>query len=186
MDTTVETLPTTDNWPDVEARSRAALPKAVLAHIEKTRKLPHSESHLIAVLHTLQNAVGYLGPEQLEAVSQLMRIPSAKVSGVATFYHAFRLRPKGQFMISICMGTACYVKGAPAIADAITKELGIVVGQTTTDGMFSLERARCVGTCGLAPVVVIDGEILGPLKPEDVPPLLDKYRQKVTSQKPAT
>lgn len=168
----------TDNWPQVEARSKAALPKAVLRHIEKVRKLPHADGHLIAVLHTLQDAVGYLGPEQLEAVSQLMQIPAAKVTGVATFYHFFRLRPKGEHVISLCMGTACYVKGAPAIAEAISNHLGIQVGRTTPDGVFSLEEARCVGTCGLAPVIVIDGKVHGPLKPQDVPALLDSYRKK--------
>ena len=166
----------TDNGPDVLAASKAALPRMVLAHIERVRKLPEPKSHLIGVLHALQDAVGYLAPEQMDAVAQLMRIPAAKVTGVATFYHFFRLRPKGRFVVSVCMGTACYVKGAAEIAAAITKELGIPIGQTTADRVFSLEQARCVGTCGLAPVIVIDHEVHGPLQPADVPALLNAYR----------
>jgi NADH:ubiquinone oxidoreductase subunit E len=172
----------TDNWPQVEAQSRAALPRPVLAHIDKVKCLPNPESHLIGVLHKLQDASGYLGPEPLEAVSQLMQVPAAKVAGVASFYHSFRLRPKGRFVISICLGTACYVKGAAGIAEAITKELGIVIGQTTADGVFSLEQARCLGVCGLAPVIMIEDQIHGPIGPEDIAPLLDIYRKKAISE----
>ena len=121
--------------------------------------------------------MGYIGPEQLDAISQLMQIPAAKVTGVATFYHFFRLRPMGRFVISVCLGTACYVKGADAITEAITRELKISFGQTTSDGIFSLTQARCLGVCGLAPAIMIDTHIHGPLTPDKIPALLEVYRQ---------
>jgi NADH:ubiquinone oxidoreductase subunit E len=172
----------TDNWSEVEAASKAVLPRVVLAHIAKVTKLEHPESHLISTLHKVQDTMGYIGPEQLDAISQLMQIPAAKVTGVATFYHFFRLRPKGRFVISICMGTACYVKGAAAITDAICRELHVSFGETTADGIFSLEQARCLGVCGLAPVIMIDNQIHGPLSPEKVPALLEEYRKKAAEK----
>lgn len=171
----------TDNWTEVEAASQAVLPKLVLQHIERAMGSDESASQLIAVLHTLQDAVGYLGEAQLDAVAQLMRIPAAKVSGVATFYHYFRMRPSGRFVISLCMGTACYVKGAAPILETIKKTLGIDVGQTTPDGLFSLEQARCLGTCGLAPVMMIEGRVHPRLKPEQIPAILNEYRARVPS-----
>lgn len=169
---------TTDNWPQVQAAAKAVLPKAVLAFIDRVLKGPNPQSHLITVLHKVQEVYGYLGPEQLDAVSQLLRVPAAKVTGVANFYHFFRLRPKGRFVISICMGTACYVKGATAIAESLEKALGVKAGQTSKDGLFSLEEARCLGTCGIAPAIMIDGNVHGQLKPEDIPALLAQYRAK--------
>lgn len=176
---------TTDNWPDVEARSKAALPRVVVTAIDKARKGPRPQSQLIGVLHKLQDAMGYLGPEQLAAVAQLMQIPEAKITGVATFYHFFRLRPKGQFVVSVCLGTACHIKEAPAIVEAISRELGVKLGETTPDGVFSLEQARCLGICGLAPVILINSDVHGPIKPEQVPALLRQYRQKAAPAKAA-
>lgn len=168
----------TDNWPQVEAASRAALPKTIVKFIEKVLSEPHPDSQLIAVLHKVQEHFGYLGIAQLDAVAQLLRVPMAKVSGVATFYHLFRLRPKGQHVISVCMGTACYVKGASAVLDRVRLELGIDIGQTTPDDVFSLAESRCLGTCGLAPVVMIDDQVHGKLTPNMIPGLLEQYRQK--------
>jgi NADH:ubiquinone oxidoreductase subunit E len=160
----------------------AALPKAIVKYIEKCAASPHPESHLISVLHKVQDSFGYLGTAQMDAVAQLLRVPAGKVSGVATFYHFFRLRPKGRFVISVCMGTACYVKGASQIADRIKQELGIEYGQTTPDGVFSLTESRCVGTCGLAPVVMVDTEVHGKLTPNLIPALLDTYREKARKE----
>lgn len=169
---------TTDNWAGVEAAARALLPTPVLRHIEETRRQANPASHLIAVLHTLQDTLGYLGDAQLDAVAQLMRIPAAKVSGVATFYHYFRLRPAGRFVISLCMGTACYVKGAMPLLEKLQQELGIDPGQTTEDGLFSLEEARCVGTCGLAPVLTINGRVHARCRPEQIPGILADCRRR--------
>ena len=165
----------TDNWAELERGYRAMLPEDVLAFIDKNREGEHSESMLIATLHMIQGHYGHLGPGHLEAVAQLMQVPLAKVTGVATFYHYFRLQPRGKYLINVCLGTACYVKGAEKVAQKLMDELGIHYGETSKDGIFSLESTRCVGTCGLAPVVMIGDEVHGPLSPGQVPTLLDSY-----------
>jgi NADH:ubiquinone oxidoreductase subunit E len=166
---------THDNWPELERGYRAMLPEDVLAFIDANLQRERSESMLIATLHMVQAHFGHLGPGHLEAVAQLMQIPLAKVTGVATFYHYFRLQPRGKYLINVCLGTACYVKGAEKLAQKLTDELGIRFGETSKDGIFSLESTRCVGTCGLAPVVMIGDEVHGPLTPSQVPRLLESY-----------
>ncbi|HOZ48449.1 MAG TPA: NADH-quinone oxidoreductase subunit NuoE [Candidatus Hydrogenedentes bacterium] len=165
----------TDNWAEVEARSKGALPPEVVDFIEQCQSDPQAASNLIAVLHMVQERLGYLGQEQLDAVAQLMHIPAAKVSGVATFYHYFRLRPCGRHIIRVCLGTACYVKGADRVAQRLKEELGIDFGETTTDGLFSLEASRCLGTCGLAPVIMVDEDVHGQVTLDQVPVILDRY-----------
>jgi NADH:ubiquinone oxidoreductase subunit E len=172
------TCSSTDNWEEVEAAAKVVLGPAVVAAIEKYRGQPHAESQLIAVLHKVQAEFGYLSESHLDAVAQLLQVPAAKVAGVASFYHFFRLKPRGKFMISVCLGTACYVKGAERVAQKITEELGITWGETSKDGVFTLEAARCLGTCGLAPVVMIDQQIHGDVTPDQVPALLEKYLKK--------
>lgn len=169
----------TDNWPQVKNDSILVLPSSVVEYIRKTESLPHSESYLISTLHKLQEAMGYLGSAQLDAVAQLMQIPTAKVVGVASFYHYFRLKKTGLFIISVCMGTACYVKGAHAIAHAFTDSLGISMGETTQDGVFTIEKKRCLGVCSLAPVAMINNQVHAHLTPEVIPSLLESYRQKL-------
>lgn len=168
----------TDNWAELEGGYRAMLTPAILAFIDAHRTEEHSESMLIATLHMVQAEYGHLGPGHLEAVAQLMQIPLAKVTGVATFYHYFRLQPRGKYLINVCLGTACYVKGAEKVAQKLTDELGIRFGETSSDGIFSLESTRCVGTCGLAPVVMIGDEVHGPLTPGQIPTLLETYLAK--------
>lgn len=164
----------TDNREEVLAACRAALTDDLVRFIETCRQGPEPASQLISVLHRVQGHFGHLGAEQLDAVAQLLGVPAAKVAGVATFYHYFRLQPQGRFMISVCMGTACYVKGADKVAAKFKDELGIEFGQTTTDGLFSIHEARCLGTCGLAPVVMINDEVFGKVTPDQVPALLEK------------
>ena len=164
----------TDNWKQVEEASRNALPDHVVEYIEQCRRRDHPDGMLIAVLHRVQHHFGYLGPEQLDAVAQLMQIPTAKVSGAASFYHYFRLQPPGRFKINICMGTACYVKGADRVADKLKEELGIDFGETTTDGQFTLEATRCLGSCGLAPIVTIDDRVYGQVTPDRIPSLIEE------------
>ena len=169
---------TTDNWKEIEAESRAALPKEILDFIDTVNAGPEPHSQLISVLHMVQGHFGFLGTPQMDAVAQLMGIPSAKVFGVATFYHFFRLKPRGKYVIYVCLGTACYVKGADRVVEKIRDELGIDFGETTTDGLFSLDSSRCLGTCGLAPVVMIGDTIHGKLTPDKVPALLETYIEK--------
>ena len=165
----------TDNWKEVEAASKAVLTDDIVAYIEKCRAGEHSDSNLISVLHMVQDRFGYLSSEALDAVAQLMQVPAAKVAGVATFYHYFRLKPCGRFIIRVCMGTACYVKGADRIAMKLKEELGIEFGETSKDKVFSLEASRCLGTCGLAPVMMIGEDVYGTLTPDQVPAILEKY-----------
>ena len=154
------TSPTaTDNWEQVHESCRAALTEDIVGFIEECRKGPEPASRLISVLHKVQEHCGFLGTEQLDAVAQLLRVPAAKVAGVATFYHLFRLQPQGRFMISVCMGTACYVKGADKVLAAIEEKARIKAGETTPDNEISLLTARCIGACGIAPAVVYDGAV---------------------------
>jgi NADH:ubiquinone oxidoreductase subunit E len=174
----VTTTANTDNWPEIKAAAEAVLSANVVAFIASLQGTTHSESHLIAILHLVQAETGWLSREQMGAVAQLAQIPLAKVTGVATFYHYFRLQPRGKHMINVCLGTACYVKGADKISQRLIDNLGIGFGETTKDGLFSLESTRCLGTCGLAPVVMIDDQVHGPVTPGEVSLILEKYLKK--------
>ncbi|MGO9115817.1 MAG: NAD(P)H-dependent oxidoreductase subunit E [Thermoguttaceae bacterium] len=168
----------TDNWEYVQNMSREVLGETICQFIDACRRESQPESQLIAVLHRVQGKYGYLNAAHLDAVAQLLQVPAATVSGVASFYHFFRLQPRGKFIINVCLGTACYVKGADRVAQRVISELGITWGETSKDGLFSLEAARCVGCCGLAPVVVIDGEVHGEVNADQVPVILGKYLKK--------
>jgi NADH-quinone oxidoreductase E subunit len=168
---------TTDNRQKVMTDARALLNDEINALIDQARQTDQPESRLISILHKVQSDFGYLPQPQMDAVAQLLRVPASTVSGVATFYHFFRLQPQGQFAISVCMGTACYVRGADRLVERLQQELGIEFGETTSDGQFSLEESRCLGTCGLAPVVMINGEIHGKVTPDQVPELLNNCRR---------
>ena len=148
--------------------------------IEEVHQKDYSESYLIAVLHKVQSLYGYLPQEVMDEIAEKMQIPTAHIWGVATFYHYFNLNPVGQHIVSVCMGTACYVKGADNILDAIKKHLGVAVGQTTEDGLFTLQEARCLGACGIAPVIMIDDKIYGELDSKKTVDLLNQYRKAAT------
>ena len=130
---------------------------------------------LMPIMQKAQELFGYLSMETQELIADALDIPVAEVYGVATFYAQFSLEPKGEHIISICTGTACYVKGAQAVLDATEKELNIPCGKTTEDGKFTLEATRCLGCCGLAPVMVIDEEVYGRLTAGQVKGILAKY-----------
>ncbi len=172
----------TDNWQEVQASARETLGDEIADFIDACRRGPEPESQLIAVLHRVQDRFGHLGGEQLDAVAQRMQVPAAKVAGVASFYHFFRLKPRGRFMIHVCLGTACYVKGADRVAQRLIDELGITWGETSTDGIFTLEGSRCLGTCGLAPVVMVDDQIHGNVTPDEVPIILEQYLKKARAE----
>ncbi|MFO7682111.1 MAG: bidirectional hydrogenase complex protein HoxE [Chloroflexota bacterium] len=118
---------------------------------------------LIETLHTVQESFGFLDEESLHYVSESLRVPLSQVYGVSTFYHLFSLKPAGKHACVTCTGTACYIKGAPELLRAIEDKYGIKPDETTADGNLSLLTARCVGSCGLGPVAVIDGEVVGKL-----------------------
>ena len=157
---------------------RKTLDQDILDFIAERRKDEHPDSYLIAVLHKVQARYGYLSQQHMQEIAEALGVPAAEVSGVATFYHFFRLKPRGRFSISVCLGTACYVKGADKIYDAFCKELGIKEGETTKDGMFSMENTRCLGVCGQAPVVMINDRVYGKVTPEMIPAIIKDLVQK--------
>jgi bidirectional [NiFe] hydrogenase diaphorase subunit len=130
---------------------------------------------LIEALHTVQEAFGYLDVQALRYVAMSLRVPLSRAFGVATFYHFFTLKPAGEHTCVICMGTACYIKGAPQLLDAVRKDLGISPGETTPDKKVSLLTARCLGSCGLAPAVVYDQEVAGKVSTAAVREHLKKW-----------
>ena len=131
---------------------------------------------LINVLHKTQDYLGYLPAEVQELIAEQLHIPTAKVYGVVSFYSFFSMTPKGKHPISVCLGTACYVRGAEKVLDAFKKELNLEVGETTPDGMFSLTCLRCVGACGLAPVAMVGDKVYGRLAPAAVKDIVNEYR----------
>jgi NADH:ubiquinone oxidoreductase subunit E len=157
-----------------EARDKAVatLPPEVVEYIEECNARPHASSYLIPVLHKVQEECGYLSEEAMDAVSVLMQIPATRVTGVASFYHFFNFSPPGQHRISLCMGTACFVKGAGAVLDTLTELLGVGLGETTEDRRFSLDAARCVGACALAPVMLVDERVYSEVTPDMVGKIL--------------
>jgi bidirectional [NiFe] hydrogenase diaphorase subunit len=132
------------------------------------RRNGYQASALIETLHAVQEAFGYLDEDSLFKVAASLRLPLSKVYGVATFYHFFRMKPKGRHTCVVCLGTACYIKGAEEIIDRIGKEYNVEAGGTTADGELSLLTARCVGSCGLAPALVIDDQVLGHIDADGV------------------
>ncbi|WP_206732110.1 bidirectional hydrogenase complex protein HoxE [Halarcobacter ebronensis] len=132
--------------------------------VEKTmKKLNYDRSALIETLHTAQETFGYLENETLKFIARRLKLPFAKVYGVATFYHFFRLKPKGKHTIVVCMGTACYIKNANKILERLEKKFNIKSGETTRDELISLISARCVGSCSLAPIAIYDNKTVGHL-----------------------
>lgn len=134
------------------------------------------EGALMPVLQEAQHKFGYLPKEIIEIISEGLKVPISEVYGVITFYSQFTLIPNGEFDVSICMGTACYVRGAQELVNAVAKELGIAVGETTTDMKFSVSETRCLGACGLAPVLTVNEDVYGRIGPKDVKGIIEKYR----------
>ena len=137
--------------------------RMVIATMRKNGYVPEA---LIETLHTVQNAYGYLDETELRFIARELHWPLSKVYGVATFYHAFTLKPEGHHRCILCQGTACYIKGSQAILQAVTKTYQIKPGETTEDGEISLLTARCLGSCSLAPAAILDDEVVGRLTPE--------------------
>ena len=133
------------------------------------------EGALIPVLHEAQDIFGYLPIEVQKKISDGLNIPMSEIYGVVTFYTQFSIYPKGQYQIAVCLGTACYVKGSGDIIEKIKLRLGIDVGECSADGKFSLDATRCIGACGLAPVLTVNDEVYGRLTVDDVDTILDKY-----------
>jgi NADH:ubiquinone oxidoreductase subunit E len=144
--------------------------------INECKKKSRPESYLLAILHRAQKLWGYLDREVMDMIAAEMKIPTAHIWGVATFYHYFNLKPQGKYVVSVCMGTACYVKGAGEVLDALKEELKINVGETSKDMLFTLAEARCLGACGLAPVVMVNDKIYGHLNKKKTADLINKLK----------
>lgn len=140
--------------------------------IDKHRETPGC---LMQIMQEAQQKYGYLPIEVQDMISSELNVPLTEVYGVSTFYSLFNLEPKGKYTVGVCLGTACYVKGSQDIIDKISKELGIKVGETTEDGKFTLEATRCVGACGLAPVLMVNDDVYGRLQVKEVEDILKKY-----------
>lgn len=151
------------------AEQEAAL-KQVIAELKGT------QGALMPIMQKAQEIYGYLPIEVQTMISNEAGVPLEKIYGVATFYSQFALQPKGKYQISVCLGTACYVKGSGTIFNKLEELLGITNGECTADGKFSLDSCRCVGACGLAPVMMVNEEVYGRLVPEDIPGIIAKYQ----------
>jgi len=144
----------------------------LIAFIKEWRNKP---GNLIMVLHKVQGEFGFISRDSAEEVAHLLEVPLAKIWGVITFYNFFKLEKPGDVNIQVCLGTACYLKGSETLVDAIHEELGLDVGGITKDGKFSLEEVRCLGCCGLAPVMTVAGEVYGKVTKKQIPGILAKY-----------
>jgi len=133
------------------------------------------EGALIPILHETQELFGYIPEEAQKMISELLNVPLAEIFGVVTFYSRFTLNPRGQNTISVCLGTACYVKNSKGVLDRLCEELKVATGGTTEDNKFTLVATRCLGCCGLAPVMTINEDVYGKLVPDDIPDILKKY-----------
>jgi len=150
---------------------------------EKYAKLQQAiEAHkgekgaLMPVLQEAQEIFGYVPMDVQEIIAEGLGTTLSEVYGVATFYSQFSLEPKGEYVIGVCLGTACYVKGSQKVLDRLAEELNVPVGKTTADGRFTLNATRCLGACGLAPVMMINDEVYGRLVPDDIPGIIAKYK----------
>lgn len=142
-----------------------------------TDKYENPEESLIAVLQDVQNAVGYISREAVEAITDITGIPSSRIMGVASFYAGFRLKPVGKYRIMVCMGTACHVNGAERIGDTVERVLGIGAGDVTEDGLFSWEEVACLGCCSISPAMMINETAYGNLTPDKVQSIIDGIRE---------
>lgn len=146
-------------------------------------KYEHEDSSIIAILQDLQEEENYLPENDLAYISENLPIPLTRIYRIATFYNAFNLTPRGKYPVSVCMGTACHVRGAPMVFDRVRLELGIDIGGVTEDGLFSLETVNCLGACALGPIVVIGKEYHGNMTPAKVESVIKKYRKKIAKEK---
>lgn len=167
----------------VTAPAHENLPKEKFAELETfINSLKTTEGALIEILHKAQNIFGYLPRDVQLYIARKLGIPGAEVFGVVSFYSYFTTKPKGKHTISACMGTACFVKGADKIIERLKEKLGIEANEITEDGLFTLKDVRCLGTCSMAPVLMVDDDVYGRVKEEDLDDILNFYRSKELPQ----
>ena len=146
----------------------------ISAFIDEWKSKP---GNLIMVLHQVQQTYGYIPRNIAIEISERLSVPLAKIYGVVTFYNFFKLEKAGKYKIQVCPGTACYIRGGDDLLKTLEKELGVGLNSTKPDGMFSIEAVRCLGCCGLAPVIVVNGNVHGRLTSKDVPAIIEQYRK---------
>lgn len=156
------------------SQTRTILPPELLEFVQEWKAKP---GNLIMIMHRIQQHYGYIPEAVADELTRIANIPAAKIFGVATFYNFFNLTPPGKHRIAVCMGTACYLKGAQAVGEAIQSQLNVRVHEVTADKRFSLLEVRCVGCCGLAPAVMVDDDLHGKVTPEDVRGIIKKYQE---------
>ena len=149
---------------------------AVKQITEIVERYKNEETPLMMILEAIQSEYGYIPLEVQELVSSLMNIPVAEIYGVVTFYSFFSLTPKGKYVIGVCLGTACYVKGSQLVMDKFSEILGIKPGETTEDGLFTLDALRCIGACGIAPAISINGKVYPKMSVDKVQAVINEYR----------
>lgn len=161
-----------------ETSSPAISPEQMAAYVEEIRPLSATPGMLMQALHIAQTRFGHIPPDVQEVIAKTLDVPMSTVYGVITFYSNFTLDPKGRVEISICMGTACYIQGSSKLLQEAEKKLGVGPDETTPDGMFTLSTTRCLGACGLAPVVTVNGEVHGRMaRPDQIIELIDRLAE---------
>jgi NADH-quinone oxidoreductase subunit E len=151
-----------------------AFPKELTAFVDEWKEKPGS---LIMILHKTQETFGFISKESASKLADLTGIPLARIYGVVSFYHFFKTKKPGKYKVSVCLGTACYLKGGADILEEAHKLLGIAPGEVTGDGLFSIDDVRCVGCCGLAPVMTVSGDTYGKMTKDQLPGIFEKYRK---------
>ena len=148
---------------------------------EKLEKIIDSsrtdQKELIHILHDVQSEYGYISPEAVTAISRRLKISESEIFGVLTFYNAFSLTPKGEHVMTVCMGTACHVRGGPQIVEDIERKLDVKVGETTADDKFTLETVNCIGCCAIGPVVVVDEKYYSNISLNKIDPIINEYKE---------
>ncbi|MGI6485321.1 MAG: NADH-quinone oxidoreductase subunit NuoE [Tepidanaerobacteraceae bacterium] len=159
----------------MEAALQKELDEKILQVEQILEKHKGEKGALLQILQEAQGIIGYLPYDVLRIVAESLNIPLSEIYSTVTFYSFFNLKPKGKYQIRVCLGTACYVRGADKILERLKEELGVEVGDTTEDLKFSLDACRCVGACGLAPTIIINDDVYGRLTPDKIPDILKKY-----------
>lgn len=150
---------------------------------ERVRSTPDHPGRLMEVLHRTQELFGYIPRQAMDLISERLAVPAAHIYGMVTFYNYFSLKPKARYQVYLCKGTACYVAGGARILERLKKDLGIDVGDVTADGMFGLNITRCLGCCGLSPVLQVNQDVYVRMVPEKIPGILEHYRKMSLSEK---
>ncbi len=164
----------------VETKDRKSITEITAEELQAVERLLEEykgkPGMLIQALHAVQNMVGFLPPEVLRVVARTLDIPLSEVFGVVTFYHFFSMKPRGKYIVQICLGTACYVRGGQEILNRLKKDFELEIGDVTPDGLYSLEVMRCAGACGLAPVVMIDNDVHKRVNPSQITQIVQSYQ----------